>query len=129
MTIRINPRPLPPMRDGKQIVIDSMAAIRGGVDLHDGHVRGLVEPGNPAALSRACEAIAIMAHMLNPKRKAAPPAIPQVKAVERLSQVQAVLATARIMAAIRDERERAQAAGRVFTVADIQPILEKALGA
>lgn len=121
--------PLPRMRDGKQIVIDSIAAIKGGIDLHGGHVRGLVDWRHPNGHGRVCEAVAIMAHMLTPPsaRIRKPDMKPPPREVEKLSPRAAEAMVAKIMTDINIASEAARATGGVFTVGAIRPIIEKAL--
>lgn len=128
-------KPLSPMRDARQICIDALAAIRGGISLTGAHVRGLVEFGHPNGQDRACEAVAILAHLCADRN---PNALKEVFATKQAEEKARFKTETRalakrmqtldeIMDAIHDERDRVRAAGGVFTVSDIRPIIEKAL--
>lgn len=128
-------KPLPPMRDARQIVIDALAAILGGVELQDGHVRGLVEFAHPNGQNRLCEAFAVMAHLAADRN---PNAMKEVFEAKRLDDKAKAKNAARsrdrklqmvdgIMDAINAERDHVRACGLVFAVSDIRPIIEKAL--
>lgn len=130
MTIKLglHVKPLPPMRDARQIVIDALAAIKGGIALTGGHVRGLVDFRHPDGQDRACEAVAILAHLCADRN---PNGLKEVFDVQRREQKKRERSSnaiaSEIMTEIYTARERTIAAGGVFTVSDIKPIIEKAL--
>lgn len=117
-------KPLPPMRDGRQIVIDALAAIKGGVALQAGHVRGLVDWRHPEGNDRACEAIAILAHLCADRN---PNGLKEVFESKRRSEKRKADMVDAIIADIRRGKADAHAKGTVFTIAEIKPIIEKAL--
>lgn len=117
-------KPLPPMRNSRQIVIDALASIKGGVELHGGHVYGLTDFRPPEGQNRLCEAFAVLAHLAADRNPNAMKAVfdaktRDAKATERLVN--------RIMDLITECRDQTRSDGNVFTVSDIRPILEKAL--
>ncbi len=123
--------PLPPMRDGRQIVIDALAAVKGGIELYDGHIRGLVEFAHPNGQDRVCEAVAILAHLCVDRN---PNAIKEVFAAQRKADALRAKSIRTVdvvvndfMDQIRDAKRAAVQRGEVFTIEDIRPIIEKAL--
>lgn len=128
-------KPLPPMRDARQICIDALAAIRGGVALTGAHVRGLVEFAHPDGQDRACEAVAILAHLCADRN---PNALKEVFAAKRIEEKARFKAETRALAnrmqrvdetmeAIRAAKRAKVQRGEVFTIEDLGPIIEKAL--
>lgn len=129
--VGLHVKPLQPMRDPRRIVIDALACVKGGIELQGGHIYALTDFRHPNGQDRICEAAAILAHLCADRN---PNVLKEVFAAKRRDDLKSAkqkrpvgLIADDIMDAINDERDRVRQAGGVFTVADIRPIIEKAL--